>query len=73
MLSPEGDLFDIIAGRYSSRPNLGVFLQGHKGERPGGILSKPETTGVGRLVGTLSGRPPRAPDTRVRRRTPRRR
>ncbi|MEU9654993.1 DUF3987 domain-containing protein [Streptomyces chartreusis] len=33
VLSPEGDLFDIIAGRYSSRPNLGVFLQGHKGER----------------------------------------
>ncbi|MEU7178829.1 MULTISPECIES: DUF3987 domain-containing protein [Streptomyces] len=32
-LSPEGDLFDIIAGRYSSRPNLGVFLQAHKGER----------------------------------------
>ncbi|MGW1374769.1 DUF3987 domain-containing protein [Streptomyces sp. NPDC002446] len=27
VLSPEGDLFDIIAGRYSSRPNLGVFLQ----------------------------------------------
>ncbi|AVZ73581.1 hypothetical protein SLUN_16775 [Streptomyces lunaelactis] len=26
VLSPEGDLFDIIAGRYSSRPNLGVFL-----------------------------------------------
>jgi replicative DNA helicase len=33
VLSPEGDLFDIIAGRYSNRPNLGVFLQGHKGER----------------------------------------
>ncbi|MEU8977639.1 DUF3987 domain-containing protein [Streptomyces sp. NPDC048309] len=33
VLAPEGDLFDIIAGRYSSRPNLGVFLQGHKGER----------------------------------------
>lgn len=33
VLSPEGDLFDIIAGRYSARPNLGVFLQGHKGER----------------------------------------
>ncbi|MGI5259128.1 DUF3987 domain-containing protein [Streptomyces angustmyceticus] len=32
-LSPEGDLFDIIAGRYSARPNLGVFLQAHKGER----------------------------------------
>jgi replicative DNA helicase len=33
VLSPEGDLFDIIAGRYSARPNLGVFLKGHKGER----------------------------------------
>ncbi|MFC5885341.1 DUF3987 domain-containing protein [Kitasatospora sp. CM 4170] len=32
-LSPEGDLFDSIAGRYSSKPNLGVFLQAHKGER----------------------------------------
>ncbi|GAA1958243.1 YfjI family protein [Kitasatospora viridis] len=32
-LSPEGDLFDVIAGRYSSKPNLGVFLKGHKGER----------------------------------------
>lgn len=32
-LSPEGDLFDIIAGRYSTRPALGVFLQAHKGER----------------------------------------
>ncbi|WP_236241690.1 DUF3987 domain-containing protein [Streptomyces sp. CC228A] len=32
-LSPEGDLFDIIAGRYSAKPNLGVFLQAHKGER----------------------------------------
>ncbi|GAA2129855.1 hypothetical protein GCM10009760_01580 [Kitasatospora kazusensis] len=32
-LSPEGDLFDIISGRYSSKPNLGVFLQAHKGER----------------------------------------
>ncbi|MDH6119307.1 replicative DNA helicase [Kitasatospora sp. GAS204A] len=32
-LSPEGDLFDIIAGRYTAKPNLGVFLQAHKGER----------------------------------------
>lgn len=32
-LSPEGDLFDSIVGRYSSKPNLGVFLQAHKGER----------------------------------------
>ncbi|MFJ9605441.1 DUF3987 domain-containing protein [Kitasatospora sp. NPDC101176] len=32
-LSPEGDLFDSMLGRYSSKPNLGVFLQAHKGER----------------------------------------
>ncbi|MFD8785964.1 DUF3987 domain-containing protein [Kitasatospora sp. NPDC059599] len=32
-LSPEGDLFDSMVGRYSSKPNLGVFLQAHKGER----------------------------------------
>ncbi|MEU6232479.1 DUF3987 domain-containing protein [Kitasatospora sp. NPDC047058] len=32
-LSPEGDLFDNMVGRYSSKPNLGVFLQAHKGER----------------------------------------
>jgi replicative DNA helicase len=32
-LSPEGDLFDIIAGRYSNKPNLGVFLKAHQGER----------------------------------------
>lgn len=33
VLSPEGDLFDIMSGRYSAKPNLGVFLQAHKGER----------------------------------------
>ena len=33
VLSPEGDVFDILAGRYSSGvPNLGVFLKGHAGD-----------------------------------------
>lgn len=32
-MSPEGDLFDLIAGRYSKKgPNLGVFLKGHAGD-----------------------------------------
>ena len=32
-MSPEGDLFEIIGGRYSnSQPNLGVFLKGHAGD-----------------------------------------
>ncbi|MFI9028827.1 YfjI family protein [Streptomyces sp. NPDC053560] len=33
VLSAEGDIFDIIAGRYSGAPNLGVFLKGHAGDR----------------------------------------
>lgn len=35
VLSPEGDVFDMIAGRYNgkgSTPNLGVFLKGHSGD-----------------------------------------
>lgn len=34
LLSPEGDLFDLMAGRYSSSgaPNFGVFLRGHSGD-----------------------------------------
>jgi replicative DNA helicase len=33
VLSPEGDAFDIMAGRYSSgTPNLGVYLRGHAGD-----------------------------------------
>jgi hypothetical protein len=31
-LSAEGELFDIIAGRYSGRPNMGMFLKGHAGD-----------------------------------------
>ncbi|WP_406273676.1 YfjI family protein [Streptomyces sp. NBC_00191] len=33
VMSAEGDIFDIIAGRYSGKPNLGVFLKGHAGDR----------------------------------------
>jgi hypothetical protein len=34
ILSPEGDIFDLMAGKYSSNnaPNLGVFLKGHAGD-----------------------------------------
>jgi replicative DNA helicase len=34
LLSPEGDVFDQMAGRYnqSSGPNLGVYLKGHAGD-----------------------------------------
>lgn len=31
-MSPEGDLFEIMAGRYSDQANLGVFLKGHAGD-----------------------------------------
>lgn len=33
IMAPEGDVFDLIAGRYSQKmPNLGVFLRGHNRE-----------------------------------------
>jgi replicative DNA helicase len=34
LLSPEGDVFDQMAGRYNqqARPNLGVYLKGHAGD-----------------------------------------
>ena len=32
ILSAEGGIFDIIAGRYSRLPNLDVFLKGHAGD-----------------------------------------
>lgn len=34
LLSPEGDTFDLMAGRYSANgtPNLGVYLKGHAGD-----------------------------------------
>lgn len=33
VMSAEGDIFDIIAGRYSGKPNMGGFLKGHAGDR----------------------------------------
>jgi hypothetical protein len=33
VLSDEGEIFDIIAGRYSGNPNMGPFLKGHAGSR----------------------------------------
>ncbi|MEU7120986.1 YfjI family protein [Streptomyces zaomyceticus] len=32
ILSPEGEIFEIIAGRYSGVPNMGIFLKGHAGD-----------------------------------------
>jgi hypothetical protein len=32
VLSAEGDIFEILAGRYSERENLGCFLKGHAGD-----------------------------------------
>jgi len=33
VMSAEGEIFDIIAGRYSGAPNMGPFLAGHAGDR----------------------------------------
>lgn len=49
VLSPEGDLFDIMAGRYSKGPNIGIFLKGHcgdevrvdRGNRPSEFIERP--------------------------------
>lgn len=35
VMSAEGGIFDIIAGRYSGIPNMEVFLKGHAGDRLG--------------------------------------
>ncbi|WP_330435499.1 YfjI family protein [Streptomyces sp. NBC_00825] len=32
VMSAEGEIFDIIAGRYSGTPNMGIFLKGHAGD-----------------------------------------
>ena len=33
LLSPEGDVFELMAGRYNSgTPNIGVYLKGHAGD-----------------------------------------
>lgn len=33
VMSAEGGIFDIIAGRYSGAPNMEVFLKGHARDR----------------------------------------
>lgn len=33
VISAEGGIFDIVAGRYSGSPNMEVFLKGHAGDR----------------------------------------
>lgn len=53
-MSPEGDLFDLMAGRYSKTgaANLGVFLKGHAGDelrvdrigRPPEMIPRPALT-----------------------------
>lgn len=32
VMSAEGDVFDLMAGRYSGAPNLGIYLKGHAGD-----------------------------------------
>ena len=52
ILSPEGDVFDIMGGRYSSAPNVGIFLKGHAGDphhvdrqgRPAEYIAAPALT-----------------------------
>ena len=53
VMSPEGDIFDIMAGRYGTGgPNLMVFLKGHSGEsirvdrigRPAEYVERPALT-----------------------------
>jgi len=49
VLTAEGDLFDIMSGRYSGNPNLGIFLKGHagdevrvdRGNRPSELIQSP--------------------------------
>jgi hypothetical protein len=70
LLSPEGDVFDQMAGRYSQAgPNLGVYLKGHAGDllkvdrrgRPPEYVERPALT-IGLAVQPevlrgLAGRP----------------
>ena len=32
VLSPEAEIFEILAGRYSEGANIGCFLKGHAGD-----------------------------------------
>jgi replicative DNA helicase len=71
LLSPEGDVFDQMAGRYNQQvgPNLGVYLKGHAGDllkvdrrgRPPEYVQRPSLT-IGLTVQPevlqgLAGRP----------------
>jgi replicative DNA helicase len=53
LAAPEGDVFDMMAGRYSQgKPNLGVYLKGHAGDdlrvdrvgRPPEFVKRPALT-----------------------------
>lgn len=54
VMSPEGDVFDLMAGRYGNKgtPNFGVYLNGHAGDdlrvdrvgRQGEFVTKPALT-----------------------------
>jgi hypothetical protein len=52
VLSPEGGVFGILAGRYSRVPDLGVYLKGHAGDdlrvdrkgRPAEVVDRPALT-----------------------------
>ncbi|WP_334110558.1 YfjI family protein [Thermodesulfitimonas autotrophica] len=52
VMSPEGDVFDLMAGRYGNGPNFGVYLRGHAGDdlrvdrinRPPEYVEKPALT-----------------------------
>ncbi|MDI5971507.1 YfjI family protein [Streptomyces sp. SL13] len=52
VLSPEGGIFEIIAGRYSGTPNMEIFLKGHAGDmvrvnrqgRPAQHVERPAVT-----------------------------
>ncbi|WP_190211581.1 YfjI family protein [Kitasatospora indigofera] len=52
IMSPEGGIFDIIAGLYSGSPNMEIFLKGHAGDmvrvnrqgRPSQHIERPAVT-----------------------------
>lgn len=49
VMSAEGGIFDIIAGRYSGAPNMEVFL---KGPRRGPAEGQPRQTRRGNYIDT---------------------
>ncbi|MGC7880141.1 YfjI family protein, partial [Desulforudis sp. 1190] len=52
VMAPEGDVFDLMAGRYGNGPNFGVYLRAHAGDdlrvdrvgRPPEYVAKPALT-----------------------------